>query len=120
MVDELKLWLWRNFVDGKPEYWAFDNPFPCHEGGDPITLGEPCGWAIFKRSENARPLWPDSEVEAAIERARTPPEVSEEMVERLARQLYSATYPAGSWADTSERTKHRYHDRILAALTEGK
>jgi len=23
---ERKLWLWKNFADGRPEYWAFDNP----------------------------------------------------------------------------------------------
>ena len=40
----MKLWLWKNFVDGKPEYLAFDNPFPVHmDCGDPQTLGEPCG-----------------------------------------------------------------------------
>lgn len=43
-----KLWLWRNFVDGRPEYWAFDNPYPCHENGDPMTFGEPCGYALVK------------------------------------------------------------------------
>lgn len=52
----MKLWLWRNFVDGKPEYWAFDNPFPVHmDGGDPQTLGEPCGYAIYKPSRPGRP-----------------------------------------------------------------
>jgi len=49
-----KLWLWKNFVDGRPEYWAFDNPFPCHPSGDPMTLGEPCGYAIFKASKQGR------------------------------------------------------------------
>ena len=61
-----RLWLWRNFVDGRPEYWAFDNPFPIEGGGDPLTRGEPCGWALFKKSTNGRPSVPDSEVEAAI------------------------------------------------------
>jgi hypothetical protein len=52
----MKLWLWKNFVDGKPEYWAFDNPFPMHmDGGDPQTLGEPCGYAIYKPSRAGRP-----------------------------------------------------------------
>lgn len=50
-----KLWLWKNFVDGKPEYWAFDNPYPCHPNGDPMTLGEPCGYAIEMQSINGRP-----------------------------------------------------------------
>ena len=50
---EQKLWLWRN---GPYEFWAFDNPYPCYEpGGDPMTLGEPCGYAIFRRSFNGRP-----------------------------------------------------------------
>lgn len=61
-----RLWLWHNFVGGKPEYWAFDNPFPCYANGDPMTLGEPCGWALFKRSENGRPDVPNDIAEAAI------------------------------------------------------
>lgn len=51
----MKLWLWKNFVDGKPEYWAFDNPFPINlSDGDPQTLGEPCGYAIVKPSRQGR------------------------------------------------------------------
>lgn len=46
------LWLWRNFVNGRPEYWAFDNSHPCAENGDPLVLGEPCGYAVFKPSVN--------------------------------------------------------------------
>jgi hypothetical protein len=59
----MKLWLWKNFVDGKPEYWAFDNPFPVFlDSYDPQTLGEPCGYAIFKESRNGRPDVADAEV----------------------------------------------------------
>jgi len=48
-----KLWLWKNFVDGKPEYWAFDNPYPRNlNDGDPQTIGQPCGYAIFKPSRD--------------------------------------------------------------------
>jgi hypothetical protein len=47
-----KLWLWRN---GPHEFWAFDNPWPCHPNGDPITLGEPVAYALFKESVNGRP-----------------------------------------------------------------
>jgi hypothetical protein len=51
--EEKKLWLWKNFVDGKPEYWAFDNPYPTNlDNGDPQTLGQPCGYAIFKPSHD--------------------------------------------------------------------
>ncbi len=58
-----KLWLWKNFVDGKPEYWAFDNAFPVHlECDDPQTLGEPCGYAIFKPSLEGRTDINDGEV----------------------------------------------------------
>lgn len=65
-----KLWLWKNFVDGRPEYWAFDNPYPTHGGGDPQTLGEPCGYAIFKESVVApgRADVPESDVISAIKR----------------------------------------------------
>ena len=50
MVNELKpvkLWLWRT----GDHYWAFDKKYPCHEkGGDPMTLGEPIGWAWLWKS----------------------------------------------------------------------
>jgi hypothetical protein len=53
MVSELtpvKLWLWRN----GDHYWAFDKEYPCYEeGGDPMTLGEPVGWAWLWSSHNA-------------------------------------------------------------------
>lgn len=58
-----KLWLWKNFVDGKPEYWAFDNPFPIHlDSGDPQAFGEPCGYAIFKESRQGRTNVSEEEV----------------------------------------------------------
>ena len=58
-----RLWLWKNFVDGRPEYWAFDNPYPCVSAqGDPLTLGEPCGWAFLKPSVNGRPDRSEQEV----------------------------------------------------------
>lgn len=58
-----RLWLWKNFVGGRPEYWAFDNAYPIHlTDGDPQTLGEPCGYAIFKPSRNGRPDVPDETV----------------------------------------------------------
>lgn len=67
-----RLWLWKNFVDGKPEYWAFDNPYPCVPGGgDPLTLGEPCGYAIVMDSTQGRTDVSDDEVIAAIKRAST-------------------------------------------------
>lgn len=65
-----RLWLWKNFVDGKPEYWAFSNPYPCHPNGDPMTLGEPCGYADFKESEQGRDDVSEADVIAAIKRAR--------------------------------------------------
>lgn len=65
-----KLWLWRNHVDGRPEYWAFDNPYPIHmDNGDPQTLGEPCGYALVKPSRNGRPDVSESVVLNSIERA---------------------------------------------------
>lgn len=70
-----KLWLWKNFIGGKPEYWAFDNPFPCVSvGGDPLTLGEPCGWALFKPSVNGRPQHSEQEVVNTVYRLHTTPQ----------------------------------------------
>lgn len=66
-----KLWLWKNFVDGRPEYWAFDNPFPIHlDNTDPQTLGEPCGYALFKPSRQGRFDVSDAEVVRRILAAR--------------------------------------------------
>jgi hypothetical protein len=63
LIPAKKLWLWKNFVNGRPEYWAFDNPFPVRmDCGDPQTLGEPCGYAILKESRNGRPDVPEAEV----------------------------------------------------------
>ena len=67
----MKLWLWKNFVDGKPEYWAFDNPFPVHlDCCDPQTLGEPCGYAIFKPSRAGRSDVTEEQVLERINRAK--------------------------------------------------
>ena len=61
--EPVTLWLWKNLVGGRPEYWAFDNAFPVHlDGGDPQTLGEPCGYALFKPSRKGRHDISDAEV----------------------------------------------------------
>ena len=61
--EPVTLWLWKNCVEGRPEYWAFDNAFPVHlDGGDPQTLGEPCGYALFKPSRKGRHDISDAEV----------------------------------------------------------
>jgi hypothetical protein len=74
MQEPVKLWLWKNFVDGKPEYLAFDNPFPCvSAGGGPLTLGEPCGWALLKHSVNGRSDRSEQEVINTVTRLATPP-----------------------------------------------
>lgn len=65
-MDEQKLWLWRN---GPYEFWAFDNPCPCHPNGDPITIGEPVGYAIVKSSVNGRPDVDDADVLEKVKRA---------------------------------------------------
>lgn len=66
-----KLWLWKNFVDDRPEYWAFDNPFPVHlDCGDPQTLGEPCGYAIVKPSRVGRTDVTEEQVLRRIKQAK--------------------------------------------------
>lgn len=70
-VPQGKLWLWKNFVDGRPEYWAFNNPFPVHlDCGDPQTLGEPCGYALFKPSRAGRTDVSETEVLRRIKEAK--------------------------------------------------
>lgn len=49
MRDGYKLWLWRN----GDHYLAFTHLYPCFTpGGDPMTLGEPTGVAIFRESHD--------------------------------------------------------------------
>jgi hypothetical protein len=66
-----RLWLWQNFVDGKPEYWAFDNGCPCDENGDQLTLGNPVGWAIVKSSKCGC-AFSDAELERQCAFSRVP------------------------------------------------
>ena len=70
-MEPTKFWLWKNFVDGRPEYWAFTNPYPCHANGDPMVLGEPCGFASLKDSklsDNHRD-WDEADVLRRIARS---------------------------------------------------
>lgn len=42
-----KLWLWKN----GDHYLAYEHEYPCYEqGGDPLTVGEPIGYALLKPS----------------------------------------------------------------------
>lgn len=55
-----KLWLWKN----GNHYWAFEHLYPCYPNGDPMTLGEPVGYALLKESvprEARAPRDPDLE-----------------------------------------------------------
>jgi hypothetical protein len=72
-----RLWVWRNFSATKRELWVFDNPFPVYmDSGDPQTIGEPYGYALFKPSRRGRA---DITDEQAMEQMmRTPlPDVKE-------------------------------------------
>lgn len=82
-TDAKKLWLWRNFVDGRPEYWAFDNAFPTFDGGDPMVIGEPCGYALLLESTPSprRISTTDAEVIAAIRLSRGYDELERENAE---------------------------------------
>jgi len=72
--EPVKLWLWKNFVEGKPEYWAFDNPFPIFmDSHDPQTLGEPCGYAWIKPSRTGRTDVSDEQVLQAVQKALAQP-----------------------------------------------
>ena len=71
-----RLWLFRNYVDGVPNFLAFDNPYPCHPGGDPMTLGQPYGLAFFIESETGRE-WSDQQVMNEIRAAQANGEVGQ-------------------------------------------
>jgi len=92
----MKLWLWKNFVDGKPEYWAFDNPFPIGvDHDDPQTLGEPCGYAIFKPSRKGRTDVSEEEVLRRITAARgtTPAPLTDEQIDKIWDGTFNVTEP---------------------------
>lgn len=101
---QTKLWLWKNFVDGKPEYWAFDNAFPVHmDGGDPQTIGEPCGYALFKPSRQGRSDVSEAEVLrriAACSQTAQVPQLTDERILELAHR--KATRYAHSAIGTAE------------------
>jgi hypothetical protein len=70
----IKLWLWKNFVNGKFEYLAFDNPFPIFmDSHDPQTLGEPCGYALLKPSRAGRTDVSDEQVLQDVQKALAQP-----------------------------------------------
>ena len=74
LQEPVKLWLWKNFVDGKPEYWAFDNPFPIFmDSHDPQTLGEPCGYAWLKPSRAGQTDVSDEQVLQNVQEALAQP-----------------------------------------------
>jgi len=76
---EKKLWLWKNFVDGRPEYWAFDNPYPTNlDNGDPQTLGQPCGYAIFKPSRDGSCGRTEEQVLREMKSVTAPPQQPEQ------------------------------------------
>ena len=47
LPDGSPLWLWKN----GNHFLAFAHEFPCFADGDPMTLGEPFGKAVFRKSE---------------------------------------------------------------------
>jgi len=112
-----KLWLWKNFVDGRPEYWAFDNPFPVHlDCGDPQTLGEPCGYALFKPSRTGRTDVSDAQVLRRVIAARPAP------VQSAARAIADEqSYDNGLWfvATTATEAHLQAALRRLTAAVEG-
>lgn len=106
-----KLWLWKNFVDGKPEYWAFDNAYPINlDNGDPQTLGEPCGYAIFKPSRQGRTDVSEEQVLRAVARARPVVAMSDERY--LLGQIIDSLPQNKDWLDPSIERAAR---RVLAA-----
>lgn len=55
MTEYKKLWLWKN----GDHFLAFDSPCPTFDGGDPMTLGEPVGVAVYQPSTPGWERWDD-------------------------------------------------------------
>lgn len=115
-----KLWLWKNFVDGKPEYCAFDNPYPIHlDNGDPQTLGQPCGYAIVKPSRTGRTDVSAEQVLTAIAATPTKPACGSKTAESETQPSLCIT---GGPQDAKDARLSRLQSDSaqLAWLTEGK
>ena len=128
MADQVRegkvLWMWKNFVGGKPEYWAFDNPYPCVSvHGDPLTLGEPCGYAVMKESVNGRPDRSEDEVMAGvIKRAATASHAADVEALTKAAQRLCRSFPtdddmaAAGWGRAEIDEACNAYDALRAAL----
>jgi hypothetical protein len=91
---EARLWLWRN----GDHYLAYEHEYPCYsDGGDPLTLGEPVGYAIFKPSAPpfGSPEWVAAQRAAEAVARERDIRLTAEFVDEAEEALSSATPPPG-------------------------
>ena len=128
-MSEERIWLWKNSEEGKPEYVAYDNPWPIGtDHDDPLTLGEPAGWAYLKPSRDGSAGRTEEMAEAGCLRASRPaPKADGQWTQgvtpdgRAYIQDEDFTYDARLYVDgdfPSEQARAHYVDRILAALKD--
>lgn len=65
-----KLWLWKNSTPKHPhEFWAFNTPYPLDANGDPLVMGVPVGYALFKESDDGSAGRTEADALRGIDRA---------------------------------------------------
>jgi chromosome segregation ATPase len=116
-----RFWLFRNYVDGVPQFLAFDNPYPCYPDGDPMTLGEPYGLAFFVESDTGRE-WSDAQVMDDIRKARPAGDEIAALQARLAEcererdeAIKSADFVCDSYAKENQRLSYE-RDELRAEV----
>lgn len=92
-----ELWLWRN----GDHFLAFDNEFPCHPNGDPMTLGEPVGKAVFQVSERGQHI-PDPSSKWPFPITSAPGAPGD-----VEKDLHAAICDAVGWMNQGENEKAR-------------
>jgi len=93
MQDETTLWLWKN----GDHYLAFEHLYPCFTpGGDPMTLGEPFGRAVFKVSHD-RATPPADRAAQPVERTRRLVDAAMRVISK--HDAWARQMPAGKFDD---------------------
>lgn len=87
-MSEERIWLWKNSEEGKPEYVAYDNPWPIGtDHDDPLTLGEPAGWAYLKPSRDGSAGRTEEMAEAGCLQATRPAPKGDGLVEQIVKGI---------------------------------
>ena len=104
-----RIWLWKNSLGGKPEFVAYDSPWPIGvDHGDPLTLGEPAGWAYLKPCRDGSDGRTVEMAEAGCVRASRPAPKADSALAVELRDILAAQKSHCDWT----------HDKAVAGFME--